>query len=395
MGQSSSAQNKYNEYEPSPSEDVTTGVFGIMIFLALSLVAACGVFYWKIENSTNKAFFATIFLVGICEQPRYWNMAISGGYTSTGAYGVHLMASIFFFLSFSLVAYQWAGILSMASIFESVVSRQGLFLLNAFFGLFDIISAGLCWTSDNLLDYFASRFFLFVTFMDTLKNFLFSSALMYYGLKILYRFQNYTAAGRSTTATRPSTRSRLTGDDIPKAVGGNSSTGRNLLGNVHIRSDSVDKAGNSDRSIDFFRKALHRITIVLTVSTMCFMLRVIMLICKMVALHEETTVTNPTFALFGFGWFLFSDFIPRAVPATAFITAMVMSHRHTEADKAYLAKQANRVAAGNFDDMLDPEEGQGGGGRLSDEDIAMDSLGPGDHVKDSGGLSHHGQNENL
>ena len=87
MGQSSSAQNKYNEYEPSPSEDVTTGVFGIMIFLALSLVAACGVFYWKIENSTNKAFFATIFLVGICEQPRYWNMAISGGYTSTGAYG--------------------------------------------------------------------------------------------------------------------------------------------------------------------------------------------------------------------------------------------------------------------------------------------------------------------
>ena len=67
MGQSSSAQNKYNEYEPSPSEDVTTGVFGIMIFLALSLVAACGVFYWKIENSTNKAFFATIFLVGICD----------------------------------------------------------------------------------------------------------------------------------------------------------------------------------------------------------------------------------------------------------------------------------------------------------------------------------------
>ena len=93
------------------------------------------------------------------------------------------------------------GVLSMASIFESVVSRQGLFLLNAFFGLFDIISAGLCWSGDDLLDYLAVDSFSLLR-LWTLKNFLLSSALMYYGLKILYRLQNYAAAGRSTTATR-------------------------------------------------------------------------------------------------------------------------------------------------------------------------------------------------
>ena len=391
--------NKYNEYEPSASEDRTTGAFGIIIFLALSLVAASGIFIWKIENPTNKAFFATIFLVGICEQPRYWNMALSGGYTSQGAYGMHLLSSIFFFLSFSLVAYQWAGILSMASIFESVVSPKGLFVINAFFGLFDIISAGLCWSSKNLLDYFASRFFLIVTFMDTLKNLMFSVVLMYFGLRILYRFQNYTASSNSAVATRSTRASSIAMRGRASSASGSGSPGRTLLDNQHVRSFSAENVGNSDHSIDFFTKALNRITIVLTVSTLCFTLRVIMLMCKIAALHQSTTVSSPTFALFGFGWFLFADFIPRAVPAFAFITAMVMSHRHTEADKAYLAKQANRIAAGTFEDILDPEAGQSEGGRLSDEDINLEVKGtldrPNSAAVPTEDLSQHGPHNSF
>ena len=71
------------------------------------------------------------------------------------------------------------------------------------------------------------------------------------------------------------------------------------------------------------------------------------------ALHRHTTITNPAFAPLAFGG-LFSDFIPRAVPAFAFMTAMAMSHRHSESDRAYLAKQANLVIDSNFDDVLDP-----------------------------------------
>ena len=184
MGTSSSTMQGYEEYEPSASENKMTGTFGIIIFMCLSVVAASGAFILKIENSTNKAFFATIFLVGVCEQPRYWSLALSGEYTSVGAYGVHLISGIFFFLSFSLVAYQWAGILRVASMFENVVSAKGLFVMNAFFGIFDILSAGFCWSSTNLFVYFSSRFFLIVTFMDTFKNFLFSIVLMYFGLRI-------------------------------------------------------------------------------------------------------------------------------------------------------------------------------------------------------------------
>lgn len=392
MGAASSTQNKYNEYVPSHSEDVATGVIGILLFLVLTIVAAFGVLIWKIENPTNKFFFATIFLMGICEQPRYWSLAITGSYTSQGAYGMHLLASIFFFLSFSLVAYQWAGILSMASIFESVVSPKGLFILNAFFGLFDLISACLCWTSKNLLDYFASDFFLLVTFIDTSKNLLFSITLMYFGLKLLFRFQNYTARRSSITTTRASARSKSDSMNISGIGTGQSPSGRNLLQNGIMQSDSLShNIGTSDRSIEFFTKALNRITIVLTLSTFCFVLRVIMLICKISALHEDTTVSSPTFPIFGFGWFLFADFIPRVVPSAAFITAMIMSHRHTEEDRQYLAKQAKNVTLGNFgdmgNDMCDPEAGSMSGQRLSDDDIAMNDAIPG---RGEMGLSDHG-----
>ena len=99
------------KYEPSASENTGQREFGIIIFMSLSLVAAGGAFILKFENSTNKAFFATIFLVGVCEQ-RYWSMALSGDLHKHRSVWMHLISSIFFFLSFSLVAYQWAGILA-------------------------------------------------------------------------------------------------------------------------------------------------------------------------------------------------------------------------------------------------------------------------------------------
>ena len=151
-----------------------------------------------------------------------------------------------------------------------------------------------------------------------------------------------------------------------------------LLSNTQVRSDSKDQKSDrnflssTDRSIDFFSKALRRIIIVLTVSTACFFLRVVMLLCKVMALHRHTTITNSGFALFGFWWFVFSDFIPRAVPAFAFMTAMAMSHRHSESDRAYLAKQANLVIDSNFDDVLDPMDDVSSGSQISDEDIVLD-----------------------
>ena len=166
-----------------------------------------------------------------------------------------------------------------------------------------------------------------------------------------------------------------------------------LLANSRVTTslDGAD-ASRGDRNISFFRKALIRVTTVLVIATICFTIRIIMLIVKMVAFHDSVVVSSPGFPLFGFGWFVFSDFIPRVVPTVAFIAAMISSHRHTEADKKYFAAQASRVAAGKFSDLLDPdpmsaEERSSDSvsqDRLSDEDLSLsltlDSADAADHI---------------
>jgi hypothetical protein len=49
-----------------------------------------------------------------------------------------------------------------------------------------------------------------------------------------------------------------------------------------------------------------------------------MLILKMVALHAEDPgmITSESFSLFGIGWFVLADFIPRALPSVSFMIVM-------------------------------------------------------------------------
>ena len=368
-----------NEYAPSSQEEVATGAVGVMLFVLLMIFSAASTFIWNIRNMTNKAFFAAVFLMALFELPRYAMMSDSGTYISQGAYGCHVLAGVFFFLSYSCVAYQWVGILNMAGVFGAIYSPQGLFVINAIFALLDLISASICFDSNNLEAFFTSDFFIAVTTMETLKNLVFSVVLLYFGLKLVLRFRNYTSSSSSTAVTN----SRLPTGIMMSNVNKKGS----LLTKDSMQSGSHDDAnmGNSDRSVDFFERALVRINVVLIIATICFTIRIVMLICKMVAFHDNVIVTSPGFPLFGFGWFFFSDFVPRLVPTSAFILAMVFSHRHTEADKQYFATQASRVASGKFSDMLDPEplssdersSGSVAGDRLSDEDLNL-STGRGD-----------------
>jgi hypothetical protein len=362
-----------NEYSPEPEEEVATGAVGVVMFVGLMILSAASILIWNIKNRTNKAFFGSVFLMALMELPRYCMMSDSGTYTSVGAYGCHVLAGIFFFLSFSCVAYQWAGILNMAGYFSVIYSPAGLFVINSVFGLLDFISASLCFSSGNLQDYFYSDFFIAVTVLETCKNLLFSVVLSYFGIKLVMRFQNYTSTSSGATSS-----SGIMLGGVGK---------KSLLNRDANRSDTgIAGMGNSDRSVDFFRKALERITAVLTIATLCFTLRIIMLIIKLIAFHDDIIVTSPAFPLFGFGWFLFSDFIPRIVPTSAFIVAMLMSHKHTEEDKAYFASQATRIASGKFTDDLDPSPEDGlrdsgdsadSGERVSDDDLNL-SVGKGD-----------------
>jgi hypothetical protein len=377
-----------NEYAPSEHEEAVTGGFGVFLFSLMLVFSFSSVFIWQIRNRTNKLFFASVFMMCVFEIPRYAMMTQTGTYDNNAGYGMHVMAGIFFFLSFSLVTYQWAGILNMTGIFGAIYSPEGLFITNALFAILDIISASHCFAAGELTEFFYSGFFLAVTVMETTKNLAFSGLLMYFGIKLLMRFQNYTMSDSSTAMTRAS--SATSGIAMQQAGGALLSKGAERSdtsgsGGIGIgivigsgsssSSDRADMVGNSDRSVDFFQKALNRITAVLVVATLCFALRITMLICKLVAFHDDVVVTTPAFPLFGFGWFIFSDFIPRLVPTSAFITAMLLSHRHTEEDKVYLAQQANKIGNGSFSDMLDPSHSSGDEGeRSSDERVSDDDI---------------------
>mmetsp|Transcript_28956 Transcript_28956/g.62380 ORF Transcript_28956/g.62380 Transcript_28956/m.62380 type:complete len:170 (-) Transcript_28956:1059-1568(-) len=84
-----------------------------------------------------------------------------------------------------------------------------------------------------------------------------------------------------------------------------------------------------------------RLTFVLTVSTLCFALRVIFLILKIAELHTRDNLTTPEFAMYGVVWFTLADFLPRVVPSLAFM--YLMRTKRPRQARSSLSEKGGRV----------------------------------------------------
>ncbi len=87
-----------------------------------------------------------------------------------------------------------------------------------------------------------------------------------------------------------------------------------------------------------FTKVVNRLTLVLSLVTICFLFRLIMLLTKLIIIVSDSSNSNNddnqthrggsdelssrTFTIFGLLWFLCSDFIPRALPCFALVLLM-------------------------------------------------------------------------
>lgn len=268
-------------YMPSKSEYIFTGTVGICVYsliLYLSIASA----WVGFKSKSTRRFFGSIGIMALLELPRYFDMAVDGTYNSRVCYSFHIVAGVFFFLAFSIVCRQWSGLLQLGSYSRMVYGYNGLVISNVSFAIADFIAIIFCLTSRSLDGFFFSMAFVVITFIEGLRNCVYSGFLSYYGLKLVRRFWHFSRLERQVS--------------------------RRYC--CYIADDQV------------FTRVVLRLTSVLVLTTLCFLCRMTMLVAKMAELHSPKELTTPAFTLFGFWWFVFSDFLPRALPSLAFIFLM-------------------------------------------------------------------------
>ena len=304
-----------NQYHPLPGEYVATGVIGIFIYAAIVYYSVQSV-RLGIKSQSTRRFFFLVIVMALFEIPRFSAMAIEADYISTGAYCFHIMAGTFFFIAFSIVCRQWSGLLQLGSYFRAVYGRHGLILANIVFAIVDLLAVIDCAMSEDLSSYFNSAAFVVITFIEGVRNCVYSVFLAYYGVKLVRRFWHFSRIERQAAVHK------------------------NIFSYIEFWTTS---AGTENA---VFTKVVLRMTSVLVLSSVCFIMRVCMLIAKMAAVHSSDPITTPSFALFGFLWFCCSDFIPRSLPALAFIFLM-----RTKRPPAKEIKNSTSHKAGGHDEF--------------------------------------------
>lgn len=322
-------------YEPSQTEYLIVGIVGSLCFLVVGIVATYS-FYRGNRNEMTYYFFVCMTLTCVLEEPRFIVMAVTRSYSSRTTYVCHLLASAAFFAGFSCVCYQWKGLLRLGTYSRLVYSAKGIVIVNTIFGCIDVIAVLACAFSSSLQNYFRSAIFTAFTLLDALKNVVFAAYLSYYGLRLIFRFRRFHMVEKKTT-------------------------------------------NSAARTV--FSIALHRLTVALVISTLCFMLRVTMLAIKIIALHYNGSVTSPGVPLFGLLWFSAADFIPRGLPSLAFISLMMYSRRidKSEMNRGLLKSRPfstddpyenpGNISTGNLSFLEDEEEGDSGSPIISRAEV--------------------------
>lgn len=306
--------------KPSALENICTGLTGTVLYLLVVYFSV-----WSIQmgfkSKSTQRFFGAVMFMAVLELPRFLALLITQDYTSRTAYAFHILAGIFFFLAFSIVCRQWSGLLQLGSYFRVVYGYNSLIVSNVGFAIVDLISVVLIAMSPSLMSFFESSSFEAITFIEGVRNCIYSSFLCYYGIKLVRRFWHFSTMERQA------------------AIRGGA-----MVSSIAQFCPSLPFPSTDDQ---VFTKVVLRLSSVLVLTTFCFIFRVLMLILKMAMIHHGDNIYYHTnFKLFGFGWFLCSDFIPRALPTLAFI--FLMRTKKTKGDELAEGSMSSRPGMGSF-----------------------------------------------
>jgi hypothetical protein len=365
--------------QPSRREFLLTGVVGVVLYTGLCAVSVQSLrSFGRHRSRSTKRFFASISLMSVLELPQYWSLLVDRSYDSRWTYCVHIAAGVFFFLAFSLVARQWCSLLSLDDArtrqwaggrcqqqwLRLVYGARSLVACNALFALVDVVAIGLCCTAPSLQQFFFSPGFETITLLETLRNSVYASALAFFGLRLVARFYHFSvlerhallrACGPSSSMSSSSSSSLSASHRRLRPLNShNSSSNRNSQLIEFSRLAGEDEGDGTDHDKEHeeekqqqpssmpalshwqkvrqawsvpdqlvFTRVVLRFTAALAMVSLCFLLRLAMLLAKMFELHSpQSSVTSRAFPLFGFWWFVLSDFVPRMVPSLALVFLM-------------------------------------------------------------------------
>lgn len=365
-----------NQYKPLPAEYRATGMLGVSVYALIIVCSVLSVRSSGIRSQSTRRFFLCVVIMACLELPRFIVMAVQGAYSSEVAYSFHIAAGVFFFAAFSIVCRQWSGLLQLGSYFRLVYGLYGLIVSNICFALVDAAAVIICCSSDSLGAFFQSPEFQALTFIEGVRNCVYSLFLSYYGVKLVRRFWQFSRIERQS----PILKDRSCVSFACPLLWYDTDNTTTVFARSSHRNSSNQEA--------VFTRVVVRMTSVLILSSLCFLCRISMLVAKMVAVHASQRVTTPSFSLFGVLWFCLSDFIPRAAPSLAFIFLMSTkrpskeirsstSHKHRpdSDDYQFVHLQASDSYRRHSEDGLQSLYfgGGGGGGVHSNTELMLKS----------------------
>lgn len=264
-----------SEHTPNEAELKSVGAIGILLFFSVISYAIYGLTRKSGGIENNKIFFCCMICIGVFELPRYFSMASYGSYTSTGCYAIHLFASFLYFVCLTIVALTFAQILELGRYSSLIYSKKGILILVSIQAIIDFGAFIACLSSKSLGIFFSSKMYIALTVVDVFENFLFSFLLSFYGIKLILRFNN------------------------------------------------LQQYASTSKQRDAFRLVLKKVTKILCTVTIFSAIRLSLLVVKLASLGDNgITVTSPGFSLYGFLWFVFSDFLPRGASSICLIYLM-------------------------------------------------------------------------
>lgn len=255
----------------SGSEAVATGVFGAILF---TLVGAFAVFAFVSRMTTSaryaRVFLVLVFLVSMCELPRYCCLIALARYTSRWAYGFHLVGTCFYFTTLSVVVHAVTHVVGILG-GKQDTARRALHASNALFACLVLVAVGFLAGSSSLADFFGSRFFAAYSVIDATKNLVLVTVVGFAALARLWAVRKYARSLQNHT----------------------------------------------------LEAQIRKIVFALAACCVCFLLRTIMICIKLVIVHHSSNDQIGDLTLYGFAWSFFGDFVPRTLPLLLFMNRFV------------------------------------------------------------------------
>lgn len=170
---------------PSPLETYALGLIGVILFFSILVFAF--LYLLKSTAPISRLFFTAVVVMCCLEFPRWIIMMIQEEYVSTWAYGCHIIAGYFFFLSLTIVCIVWTGLLELGPYSKVIYGTRGIVMANILNAAMCIVAFAFAVKATSLTSLFDSGVYRIYVVSEMLEHLFYSTAIASIGLKLMYR----------------------------------------------------------------------------------------------------------------------------------------------------------------------------------------------------------------